>query len=417
MKRVKLEIAERELSNGLCCIAVQNPGVATFAATVSFDVGQMEEGPKEFGLAYLMGALLEEGTRSRDSVALAEAVEGIGAALSTSARGASIQCPADEAKKSVRLLHEVVLEPAFDPREVRRVQGEIQAEIEADDADPSSVARHRFRTVVYGDHPLARPHYASSADTAGLRGADVTRFHRRWYVPGGTVVAAAGPWEPEETLDLLSKTFRSFRGETPEHPKFPDPPMPAGRSDEHLPMDREQVHVLLGHVGIRRTDPDYVPLIVMDHVLGTGPGFTSRIGKKLRDEQGLCYSVHASITHGAGLEPGLFAAYIGTSPEHRKRAVDGLLAEIRGVREQPPTAEELQDVQDYLTGSWVFGLERNSNLVGYLIRCRRFGLGYDFIERYPAMVRAVTCEDVQRVARAHLDPKRVVIVSAGATRK
>ena len=182
----------------------------------------------------------------------------------------------------------------------------------------------------------------------------------------------------------------------------------------HLPLEREQVHVFLGHLGIRRSDPDYVALLVMDHILGTGPGFTSRIGKKLRDEQGLCYTVHAAITNGAGLEPGLFSAYIGTSPEHRTRAIDGFLREIRMIRDEPVTEQELRDVADYLTGSWVFGLERNANLVGYAIRCKRYALGYDYIQRYPDMVRAITREEVQRVAGRHLDPERVAIVSAGA---
>lgn len=414
MKAVELEIAERTLANGITCIAVRSRGVPTFAATVALRSGQVEEGPREHGLAYLTGSLLEEGTRQRDAVELAESIEALGAALECSGGGATIHCPAEEAQKAVRLLHEVVLEPRFDPREVRRVQGEIAAEIDAEDADPRSVARKRFRAEAYGEHPLGRPHYGSRSAIAAYRAADLVRFHRKWFVPHDTIVAAAGPMETEETLDLLAKTFRAFRGERPERHEVPPVVMPGARRDIHLPMDREQVHVMLGHPGIRRSDPDFVALAVMDHVLGSGPGFTSRIGKKLRDEQGLCYSVHASITSGAGLEPSLFYAYIGTSPEHRQRAIDGFLAEIHAIRDTLPGADELRDVQDYLTGSWVFGLERNSNLVGFAVRSKRYGLGPDWLQRYPELVRAVTREEVQRVARLHLDPERVVVVSAGA---
>ncbi len=153
----------------------------------------------------------------------------------------------------------------------------------------------------------------------------------------------------------------------------------------------------------------------MDHVLGTGPGFTSRCSKKLRDEQGLCYAVSAGITASAGEEPGMFTAYIGTSPEHRQRAIDGFLDEIRRIRTEPVTAQELQDVKDYLTGSFVFGLERNSNLAAYAIRARRFGLGFDFIQRYPDAVRAITIEQVREAAERHLHPDRLVVVSAGAS--
>jgi zinc protease len=181
-------------------------------------------------------------------------------------------------------------------------------------------------------------------------------------------------------------------------------------------MEREQVHVYVGHPGVRRTDPDFVPLLVMDHVLGTGPGFTSRITRRLRDEMGLCYSVSASITHGAGLEPSAFAAYIGTSAEHRQKSIEVFLEEIRRIRSEPPSADELRDVQDYLTGSYVFGLERNANLCGYAIRSKRYGLGYDYIDRYPELVRAVTRDEVLRAAQQHLDAERIVIASAGAGR-
>jgi zinc protease len=180
-------------------------------------------------------------------------------------------------------------------------------------------------------------------------------------------------------------------------------------------MPREQVHVYLGHIGIRRTHPDFYTLSVMDHVLGTGPGFTSRCSRKLRDEQGLCYAVSAGITASAGEEPGTFTAYIGTSPEHRQRAIDGFLDEIRRIRTEPVSAQELQDVKDYLTGSFVFGLERNSNLAAYAIRARRFGLGFDFLQRYPDLIRGITAEHVRDAAERHLHPERLVVISAGAS--
>src|SRR5205814_9462001 len=118
-------------------------------------------------------------------------------------------------------------------------------------------------------------------------------FHRRWFAPAGGYVAAAGPGDPQRTLDLLQKVFAGFENEPVEHPPMPEVRLPDSTRDVHLPMPREQVHVFLGHAGIRRTHPDYYTLSVMDHVLGTGPGFTSRCARKLRDEQGLCYSVTA----------------------------------------------------------------------------------------------------------------------------
>ena len=190
--------------------------------------------------------------------------------------------------------------------------------------------------------------------------------------------------------------------------------MPKDVSDIHVPMQREQVHVYVGHPGIRRRNPDFYALLVMDHILGTGPGFTSRISKRLRDEDGLCYSVHAAIASSAGEEPGCFTAYIGTSPEHRRKAIRGFLEEIDRIRQETVSEEELRDVQEYLTGSLVFALERNTNLASYAIRVKRFDLGFDYVHRYPGLIRSVTVDDVQTVAQRYLHPDKVVIVSAGA---
>jgi zinc protease len=412
---IRLSIAERELDSGLTLLAVQNPGVQTFAAVVSLEVRAGDEPANRPGLAHLVGECLDEGTEQHDSLQLAAAAERIGAMLEGNHRGGVVMCPTVAHKDATALLREMVLEPEFPGREVRRVQAEVMTEIKAEEDDPRAVAARRFRKEIYGDHPLGRPPQGTSKSVARLVPKDLRGYHDQWFRPHGGYVAAAGPEAPEKTLDRLEKAFRHFRRKPVKHVSPPDVDLaPAGR-DVHLPMPREQVHVFLGHVGIRRTHPDFYVLSVMDHILGTGPGFTSRCSRRLRDEMGLCYSVSAGITQSAGEEPGAFTAYIGTSPEHRQKAIDGFLDEIRRIRRDPPTAQELQDVVDYLTGSFVFALERNANLAAYAIRARRFGLGFDYLHRYPELIRAVTPELVREAAERHLHPERLVSVSAGAS--
>ncbi len=411
---IQLAIEDRVLPSGLTLLAVQNPGVATFACGVSLDVRPQDEPADQGGLAYLMGECLDEGTTERTGLQIAAAIESIGGALECNQRGGSVQCPAEQARAAVAILREVLLQPAFGSRDVLRVRGEVLTELKADEDDPRTVASRRFRAQVYGRHPLGRPQQGTPRSMAKLTPADLRRFHRAWFRPHGGYVAAAGPDEPGRTLDLLQKAFAGFRGARPDHGPTPSVTLPKQASQEHLPMPREQVHVLLGHAGITRTDPDYYALSVMDHVLGTGPGFTSRCARKLRDEQGLCYSVSAGITASAGEEPGTFTAYIGTSPQHRQKAIDGFRAEIELLRREAPTVDEVRDVQDYLTGSFAFGLERNSSLAAYAIRAKRFGLGFDFVRRYPDLIAAVTPEQVREVAVKHLHPDRMVTVSAGA---
>lgn len=412
---IRLDIAEQVLDSGLTLLAVRNPGVATFACAISLDIRPGDEPADRCGIMNLVGECLDEGTENHDALSLSAAVESIGGAMEGNQRGGSVQCPAEHRVRAVQLLREMVLEPSFPGREVRRVQGEIVTEIQADEDDPRTVASRRFRREVYGKHPLGRPPHGTREIVTGLAPKDLRSFHERWFRPAGGFVAAAGPDEPARMIEQLHKAFRGFRGAPPQHPPMPEVALPPASRDVHIAMPREQVHVYLGHVGVRRTHPDFYALSVMDHVLGTGPGFTSRCSRRLRDEQGLCYAVSAGVTPSAGEEPGAFTAYIGTSPEHRQRAVEGFLAEIDRIRREPPTTDEIADVQAYLTGSFVFALERNTNLAAYAIRARRFGLGFDYLHRYPDLVRSVTPEQVREVAERHLHPGRMLTVSAGAS--
>ncbi|MCA8951238.1 MAG: insulinase family protein [Planctomycetes bacterium] len=412
---IQLEIGERQLPSGLTLLAIRNSGVQTFAGVVSLDIHGADEPADQSGLANLVGACLDEGTEKYDDLELARAAESLGASLDGNHRGGIVMGPAKSQKQALALLREMVTRPTFPTRAVKRVQAEVLTEIAAEDDDPRIVAARRFRKAVYGKHPLARPSQGTAATVARLSPKDLRAYHQRWFRPAGGYVAVAAPDEVEDTLDRLEKTFRSFRGDPVDHVATPKVELAGAAQNAHIPMAREQVHVYLGHLGIRRADPDFYVLSVMDHILGTGPGFTSRCARKLRDEQGLCYAVSAGITGSAGEEPGTFTAYIGTSPEHRQRAIDGFLAEIERIRREPPGADELADVKKYLTGSFVFAFERSSNLAGYAIRCKRFGLGFDFLHRYPDIVRAVTAEQVREAAERNLHPDRLAILSAGAS--
>ena len=411
---IRLDISERTLEGGLTLLAVRNPGVQTFACVVSLDTRVSDDPVGMPGVANMVGECLDEGTSRYDALELASAAESLGAMLEGNYRGGMIMCPAPSQKKATELLREMVLEPSFPGREVRRVQSEVLTEMQAELDDPRTVAAQRFRRRIYGDHVLGRSMQGTLESVAAVKPKHLRDYHRQWFRPRGGYVAVSGPFEPEQMLDQLERAFRGLRGSAPEHAAHPAVELGAA-SEEHIAMPREQVHVFLGHLGVRRSDPDFYKLSVMDHILGSGPGFTSRCSRRLRDEMGLCYSVSAGISSSAGEEPGTFTAYIGTSAENRQKAIDGFLEEIRRIRTEAPSESELQDVKDYLTGSYVFALERNSNLASYAIRARRFGLGYDFVERYPDLVRAISVDDVREAAERHLHPDNLTVVSAGAS--
>jgi zinc protease len=174
-----------------------------------------------------------------------------------------------------------------------------------------------------------------------------------------------------------------------------------------------QLHFYMGHVGIRRKNPDYYKLLVMDYVLGTGPGFTDRLSSRLRDREGLGYSVTGNITGSAGEEPGTFTCYIGTYPQAFAAAKTAFLEEIERLRNEPPTQAEVEDAKKYLLGHLPFQFTTGDRIASQLLAVERYGLGLDYLEHYRKAVAVVTPADVQAMARKYLDPARMVLVAVG----
>jgi zinc protease len=247
-----------------------------------------------------------------------------------------------------------------------------------------------------------------------LTRADVEGFYRRYYVPQNTMLAIAGDIDKNEVKGMVEATFgkwlRAAEFGTPEVPRPLRQNFPLER---FVTASKEQVNVFIGHVGIERNNPDYYVLLVMDTILGSSPGFTSRIPRILRDEQGLAYSTFSNITSSAGLDPGRFIAYIGTAPENLDRAISGLRGEIMRIVEGGVTAEELEAAKLYLTGSFVFHFQRNSQVAEFLLEAEVYGLGFDYLEKYPELIRAISVEDVTRVTRKYLDPQNLTTVVVG----
>ena len=170
----------------------------------------------------------------------------------------------------------------------------------------------------------------------------------------------------------------------------------------------------LGHLGIRRERPR----LSRARRDGLHPRHRPRLHEphlacRLRDELGLAYAVGADIHSSAGLLPGTFKAYIGTSPEHVGTALEGFLREIRRIQDEPVGEDELQTAKDYLVGAFALSFQRSSRRAGYMISAERHKLPEDNLVRLPRQFAAVTPEDVQRVARKHLFPEASCVAAAG----
>ncbi len=399
--------------NGLVVLFLEQHSLPVLAMEAFVDAGQQYETDEQAGLAVLTGQLLDEGTICRSSFEIAQAIEAVGGSLETQSRGAAVQVLSKDGELALELLADILIHPVFDAGQLEKKRQRILTSLEGDEDNLALVAYNLFREMVYGCHPYHRPHKGYKHTLQQISRNEVVAYFETYFRPNRTILAIVGDAAPEFIYDTVQRCFGDWEAHILSEPPLFDIPRPQGCVRKHVERDREQVHIYLGHPGVTRLNPDFYTLFTLDHILGVGAGFTDRISRKLRDEQGLAYSVSANISLSAEMEPGVFSAYIGTSPKNVQRAIEGFLEEIRAIRTIPVSQEELALAQNYITGSYVFNFETSNQLTRYLINMERFHLGDQFIWNFPHLIQSVTVEAIQQAAQRYLDPENYYLASVG----
>lgn len=409
---IELPIERRELSCGARLLVSPRPGSPITALAVHLRGGPSLDAPGREGTAYLTGQLIHQGTREHDERAIAERIEELGAHVGGSARGLSGTVVSRDWKKLAALAVELMTTPTYPAREVNRQRKRVLDRLLLERDEPRAQAGRRFRRLVYGDHWLGRPAYGTLESVEAIAPRHLRTHHEKHWCGRRAVIAVCGDVKAASVARELERLLADWNPGTPLEPRTPTLPERSVRVDTFT-AEREQVHLMLGHLGIRRADPDYATLVVLDHVLGSGSGFTNRIARKLRDELGLAYTVSANIHATAGILPGMFQAYIGTSPQHVPTALAGFLDEMRRIQDELVPPEELELARNYLVGSFVLGFQRAARRASWMITAERHGLGDDALEELPRRFAAVTSAEVQRAAQKHLYPDACCVAASG----
>jgi zinc protease len=402
------------LPNGLTLVMLEDHRIPVVVASAAVKDVTLREPPEQAGIATLVGNTLAEGTRQHTGQEIAALIENTGGSLHLASSGGSLKVLTPDTDLGIGLLFECLNRPSF-PADGLELQREQQlSAIDDAETQPRTKARTLYNALVYGSHPYGRPSLGKKEIVQKLTAADCQAFHAAAFAPNHTIVVAVGDFRADELAKKVEALTKDWKRSDAKEPQPPAPPK-ATKVAERIVSDpaAAQVHVYIGHLGVTRQNPDYYKLLVMDNVLGTGPGFTDRLSATLRDRQGLAYTVNATITTTAGNQPGTFTGYIGTFPDKFVWVRDGFLKEVNGIRDEPPTAVEVENAKKYLLGSLPFRFTTLSAVAGELLAAERYGLGFDFLEKYRTEVGAVTPADVQAVARQYLDPARLTIVAVG----
>lgn len=399
------------LGNGLRILSERRPGTGIVALDLYADAGQVREAHP--GLAFLAGRLREEGTTTRSAEQIAEAIEDVGGMLEVHATGASLRFRAEDLPLAVDLLADLMLRPAFPESALAWAKRRTAAELQGDRDDPAFRAEVLFRSLVYGDHPLARDARGNTRQIAALTRDQILAHHRRFFGSDNAFLVAVGDFDGRRLRALVEARFGGWQtlGRRPRPPVRPT--LASRPRTRRVHWSGEQVHILIGHLGIARSDPDHDALVVLDHILGSGPGFTDRLSRVIRDDLGLAYSVGGGVTDSADVLPGLFRVYVGTGPGESDRAVAAVLEQIQAMHDGDFSDDEVEEARSYLAGSWVYDFQTVSQRADRLVDLERWGLPLDEPLHWPERIAKITPAQVRRAARRHLHPEALVRVEYG----
>ena len=400
-----------ELKSGLTLLVAERPSIPMVTVQILVKAGSMQEAKEKAGLAKLTAVLLPLGTGSRTAPEISEAIEFVGGSLNADAgedySTLSLTVLKKDLDVGLELLADVLLDPAFREAEIARKVRELKGRIRQKQEDPGTVAHETFVATLFGDHPYGRPVEGTEQSLERVTREDLVDFHRRYYRPNNSIVAVAGDVTLEEFRRSLEKYLSGW---VPMAAPALDPgsiPRPPGRTAVKVDRGVTQANIVWGHLGIARKNPDFYAVSVMNQVLGGG-GLTARLMRAIREERGWAYDVHSYFS--ARRVPGPFVVALQTKNETAQAAIDEVLRQIRRIREEGVTPEELEETKGFLTGSFPLRIDTNQDVVSFLAAIEFYGLGMDYPERYPDLIHAVTRDDILRVARAYLHPDAGILV-------
>ncbi len=408
------EFVSRTLPNGLQVIVIEHREQPLISLRLLVRAGAEQDPPDRPGLAALTAALLNQGTKTRRALEIAETIESVGGQVSTGASWhhsfAAISVLKPAVDVAFEILSDIVRNPIFAEEEIERQRQQFLSAVRVQMNDPSYLASAALERAVFGEHPYGHPSEGTLESLPRITRQDLIAFHQALYHPHNAFLAIAGDISAAEAFAKAEKYFGDWpKGEIKAVSLVPPAPTRGRRLILIDKPDAVQTEIRLGKVGIARRDPDYFPLQVLSAILASGSG--SRLWDILRRERGLTYGVRSSAE--ARQQPGSLTVATFTRTEKTVETLELILKELERLGREKVTEQELHKAKQFLAGIFQLRLETPDSLATLVLDALNYGFDYAYLNTYRDRILEVTAEQVQEVARKYYRTDDLILVLVG----
>jgi zinc protease len=412
-------------ANGAKVWLVESPAIPMVDVQMDFDAGSRRDPAQKTGLASAVVAMASKGVKAAGATEPALDENGLGEAWAD--LGASFDASADDdalryglrsltepalLDKAVRLAARQIGEPSWPADVWPRDRARWVASLKEAATRPSTVAAYAFAQAVYGHHPYGARTTAETLDRIDI--ADMQAFHSQYIAPCRarvSIVGAVSRAQAQTLVSTLLSRLPAGAGCAP-LPPVPEVAPLTTAVEKDIPFQSAQAHVLIGQPGFQRRDPDFLALLVGNHILGGG-GFTSRLTNEVREKRGLSYSVYSYFA--PGLHAGAFTVGLQTRPDQAAQAVQVSRDVIARFVAEGPTEDELKAAKSNLIGGFALRIDSNKKLLGNVANIAWNDLPLNYLDQWTRRVGALTVADVRAAMARKLHPDRMVTVVVGGS--
>jgi zinc protease len=408
----------RVLGNGITLDVLPNHAVPTVAVQGIVLAGRMYNPPGKPAVPQLTAMMLERGSTAHDKRAIAARLDGVGAQISVVSDIYGATITASSLSRDAHLLLSTLAEemktPAFADSELKKAKAEMKtAVLRASD----DTRQRAFDRLTQASFAAGHPYHAPSKDEMlgsleAAKASDLRAFHRERYVGSSIYLAIVGDVDPERIAATVDSLLGGLPKGTPPALDLPRTAAPAPVHEAVALKGKANMDLIIGAAsGLRRKDPDYEACLVANAALGQS-SLSSRLGKRVRDTEGLTYSIYSRFTM-TDLLDGIWLADVAVAPSNLGKAMKSTREVIEGYCKDGITEEEVAIQKSFFAGNYQVQLATNAGIAQALALAEKFGYGPAYLDEFPDRVRRVTRDQVNAAIRAHLDPAKLSIIVAG----